>query len=862
MPERAPQAAGAVGLTMDDLSWRVLVVDASDTSRPGDLPSALASTQWQPTSAPRTLAATLAERGATPGAPGWPDLDQIDYWCRAEIPAESLAALAAGNARILLELPGLATLSEVWWNGESVCRSDNMFVGHRIDLTGRWAASNELVMRFAALGPELARRRPRPAWRTPMVSQQQLRWFRTSLLGRMPGWSPPTPVVGPWRDLTLTVQCGPTIERRHWDVTVGPEGQMRLGFAVTLHANAASPPTAVSLHLAPQSEPGNAGWCWNLSPGPDEQWTLDAAAVDLPLWHPHTHGVPELLDASLSLQFEGSASAQLLPLGAVGFRAVTLGDAGGRFALRVNGLPVFCRGACWMPASATDPHSERGVEPLLLRLRDAGVNMLRVPGNMPAPGQAFYDACDRLGILVWQELMFANMDYPEVDAAFQASVALEVDQLMSRLQGRPSVVVVCGNSEGSQQAAMWGAARPLQAPRLFTEALRAQVESALPTALYWPSSAWGGEGFPHQWNRGTTSYYGVGAYLRPIDDARRSDVSFATECLAFANVPDDATLARTPGGVGVRRHQPEWAARAPRDLGAGWDFDDVRDHYLQVVYGVDAVRLRYSDHARYLEMSRAVVGEVMTAAYSEWRRAGSTCGGALVWFLRDLWAGAGWGVLDDRARPKACFHALRRVWQPTTVVLTDEGGSGLYAHVNNDGPDALPLRLEVTAYRPDGAVAERAEAALEVGPHACEAVPLAALFDRFVDLNWAYRFGPALANVVLVSLRHAQTDRPYGRAFHFPLGQGVFAAGSPGLAATWRAVDADRVDVTVTTERFAQSVHFDIPGFLADDDYFHLEPGGRSVVRCEREPTARPQPFRGSVAALNAAVPVSITASA
>ena len=236
--------------------------------------------------------------------------------------------------------------------------------------------------------------------------------------------------------------------------------------------------------------------------------------------------------------------------------------------------------------------------------------MLRVNGCMVYEDDAFFDACDALGLLVWQDFMFANMDYPASDAGFMASVREEARQQLARWQAHPSLAVICGNSEAEQQAAMWGAPREAWAQPLFDEQLAALAGELCPGVTYWPSSAHGGA-FPHQNNVGTTSYYGVGAYLRPMEDARRAGLRFATECLAFANVPPPATLARMPGGTSLRTHHPGWKARAPRDLGAGWDFEDVRDHYLQRLYGVDPVALRSTDHERYLQLSRAVSAEVI-----------------------------------------------------------------------------------------------------------------------------------------------------------------------------------------------------------------------------------------------------------
>ena len=108
--------------------------------------------------------------------------------------------------------------------------------------------------------------------------------------------------------------------------------------------------------------------------------------------------------------------------------------------------------------------------------------------------------------------MFANMDYPDHDPGFVASATEEVRQLLGRLEGRPSTAVLCGNSEVEQQAAMWGSPRSLWAPKLFHEVLPAVARECLPDVPYWPSSAHGGA-FPHQGDAGTTSYFGVGAYL-------------------------------------------------------------------------------------------------------------------------------------------------------------------------------------------------------------------------------------------------------------------------------------------------------------------------------------------------------------
>jgi beta-mannosidase len=376
---------------------------------------------------------------------------------------------------------------------------------------------------------------------------------------------------------------------------------------------------------------------------------------------------------------------------------------------------------------------------------------------------------------------------------------------------------------------------------------------------YWPSSAHGGA-FPHQASEGTTSYYGVGAYQRPLDDARRSELAFATECLAFANIPERAALQRMPGGLATRAHHPAWKARSPRDLGAGWDFDDVRDHYLERLFGVRPDTLRYADHDRYLALGRLATAEAMAAAFTEWRRPRSRCGGALVLLLRDLWAGAGWGVVDDAGAPKACWHALRRTLAPLAVLLTDEGLNGVHAHLVNETATPRDLTLEVTAWRDGEVRVASGSTPVALAPRDARTVPLATLFDHHADLGWAWRFGPPVCEAIVATLRDAHGSA-VSQSFHFPLGWGLDARPQAdiGLAAEARLIGPDAAEVTVRTRRLAIGVHLDVPDWSADDNHFHLAPGEPRCLHIHRTGAGD---FAGTLHALNTSTAVPVEAFA
>lgn len=667
--------------------------------------------EWIAAAAPTTAAAALRAAGRWSLDGEKRDFDGQAWWFRARFDAVRGAQV--------LGLDGIATNAQVWLNGERIAHGTNMFVRHRVDVeTLLRRTGNELLIRCDPLAAALQAKRPRPRWRAPMVAHQQLRWHRTTLLGRTPGWSPPAPPVGPWREVWLDARDRLVLDSLRLRARVDQGDGL-----VDWHVEGSTPAELVV---------ARDGKAWTSRGGP-------LRIPDVAPWWPHTHGEPAVYEARLRI---GSREFALPP---IGFRTIVADTSDGGFGLRVNGEPVFCRGAVWTPLDAVSlrANGERYAA-ALAQVREAGMNMLRVAGTMVYEEDAFYEACDRAGVLVWQDFMFANMDYPVHDEAFARSVDLEVRQQLQRLHAHPCLAVLCGNSEAEQQAAMWGAPRDVWQQPLFHETLPRLCEALAPGIPYWPSSAHGGA-LPQQPDRGTSSYYGVGAYLRPLEDARLSQLKFATECLAFANVPGDATIARMPAGAAA------WKERTPRDLGAAWDFEDVRDHYLELLYGVAARQLRRSDRERYRELSRQVTGEVMARAFSEWRRPGSSCRGALVLMLRDFRPGAGWGLLDDEGAPKPCWDALKRVLQPVAVLLTDEGMNGLYAHVLNETARARRWRLRLRATLGEAVVAE-GQRDLEVAARRAVTVPCAALLDHFLDLNWSHRFGPRPCDAIVCTL--------------------------------------------------------------------------------------------------------------
>jgi beta-mannosidase len=455
----------------------------------------------------------------------------------------------------------------------------------------------------------------------------------------------------------------------------------------------------------------------------------------------------------------------------------------------------------------------------LTLLRDGGFNMIRIAGTTFYEGESFHRLCDELGLLVWQDMMFANMDYPFADAGFHELVTAEAERELSRLSKHSSTAVICGNSEIEQQAGMLGLDPMLGRGDFFGKELPAIVAQHCPGVPYIPSAPSGGDQ-PFRTRVGVANYFGVGAYLRPLDDARRAGVRFASECLAFSNVPEPERIppGMTPG-------HPAWKHGIPRDGGASWDFEDVRDHYLKTLYPVDPATLRYADLPRYLELSRVVTGEVMAEVFGEWRRPGSLCGGGIILWSADLEPGAGWGILDSTGYPKAAYWFLKRALAPQAVWMTGEGLNGVDIHAANDRAGSFHARLRVALYDRSRKVHE-AERAIVIPEHGKTTWGVEEILGHFVDASYAYRFGAPGHDLIVASLYVNTETVPLAQAFHFPAGRSVQRVPIEelgiGTQARWMADGS--LELTLCSERFASGVRIAAANALPDDSYFYLEP--------------------------------------
>ncbi|GAB4088696.1 glycosyl hydrolase 2 galactose-binding domain-containing protein [Hydrogenophaga soli] len=799
---------------------------------------------WWPATVPGTAASDLAAAGQYLASQPRP-LHDHDLWYRHNL---------TGHGPHHLRFEGLATVAEVFLDGVRLARHTHMFAPLELPVTLHGNHTLHLV--FRSLGQHLQTLKPpRARWRVAMAEPAQLRAIRTTLIGHLPSWCPPVDVVGPWQPVTL-VQPDDVTDVRLAAQLDGDTGHLRV------HLRSARALHGWQVHCHGQHAPLVAAAVAD-DPAARPLWQAQLTLPTPPRWWPLGYGPAILLDVTLCPPDTPASPAPTAPtgpdtpappllrpmgLGRVGFRDVTVDrQADGKgFQLRVNGVAVFARGAVFTPAHLLDPAHDAANQAQLHTLAHLGVNMVRLPGPLSYMGPGFFDTCDTLGLMVWQDLMLANFDYPWADPGFAADLLQELDAQVATRAGHPSLVVVCGGSEIHQQAAMLGLPEAKRRIPFLEDTLPAWCATHCPGRVVLPSTPWGGA-LPFSVREGVSHCFGVGAYERDLGDARRTAPRFAAECLALAHVPEPVSLH----ALGVPAvHHPDWKAGVPRDRHASWDFEDTRDHYLQRLFQVDPQALRRTDAQRYLALSRAVSAHVLHQTLAEWRHPGSPTAGALVFTSTDLRTGAGWGLLAVDGEPKAAAQGFAQAAQPLALLLTDEGNDGLDIHLVNDHPHAHAFTLHVALLRQGRQPVAEGSLPVQVPAHGHLSLNATEVLGAFADVTYAYRFGPPAHDAVVVTAtpEASEPSEPL-QAVHFPLGLNTDRT-ELGLSAHLVSTPQGWC-LELSTTTLARFVHIQDDSHRPRHNHFHLVPGHPRRVPLHPRPGSTPTPPQGTVHALN-----------
>ncbi|MDX3001169.1 glycoside hydrolase family 2 protein [Kribbella solani] len=608
----------------------------------------------------------------------------------------TFAWVADGNDRQELVAEGLDTVATVMLNGQELGRTANQHRSYRFDVTGVLVAGdNELVIEFE--GPVAAAEAERArngSW--PHTNHHPYNQLRKMASNFGWDWGPDVATVGIWRPIRIESWSGVRIDSvRPLAGVVGDRGVLttHVGLAWT---DSAAATVAVEVGGTRQSvtvEPGT---------GSVEIVSL-VDAVDL--WWPRGHGEQPLYDVMVTVDDDEWH-------GRVGFRTmsvnVTPDDAGTPFVLSVNGKPTYIRGANWIPDDAfvtrlTTATYRTSIQDAV----DAGMNLLRVWGGGIYESKAFYDTCDELGILVWQDFLFACAAYSE-DEPLRSEVEAEAREAVTRLSTHASLAVWNGNNENIWGYVEWSwrvplAGRPWGAG-YYLDVLPKIVAELDPRTPYTAGSPYSFGQFihPNDERHGTMHIWDVWNQV-DYTTYRKYKPRFASE-FGFQGPPAWSTLTSVvhdapldPYGEQMLVHQKAFEGNLKLERGLGehlpkwkniddWHWTTQLNQARAVAYGIEHFRSLFPLNT-----------------------------GAVVWQLNDNWPVVSWAAVDGHGIKKPLWFALKRVYADRLLTVQPRE-DGLVVAAHNDTDESWSTEVTVTrrSTARGGAVLAREIFALEV----------------------------------------------------------------------------------------------------------------------------------------------------
>ncbi|EGK01796.1 beta-mannosidase [Dysgonomonas gadei] len=737
---------------------------------------------------------------------------------------------------IRLHFMGLDTYVHVYLNGESILEGDNMFREWKVDIKDKVKRKdNKLEVLFRSPIKEDI-----PKWDAlpfqyptgPDQSQQGGIFNKTvSTFARKAGyhygwdWGPRLVTSGIWRPVYLEAWNDVKIE----DVFIEQKEVSSKTARITAHAELLSDKDLADVKVIIKDKNNNTVYGTKdleLKKG------INTVSVDFTidnprLWWSNGLGEPNLYEFTTIIDLKSATvDTKNIRTGIRSIKVVNETDKdGASFYFVLNGVPVFAKGANYIPSDNFLPRVTR--EKYRKTIQDAvdvNMNMLRVWGGGTYEEDYFYDLCDENGIMVWQDFMFACSMYPS-EGAYLENVKYEAIDNIKRLRNHPSISVWCGNNEAYDGWFGWGRredytkqnpeyARIMwkQYADLFHKLLPDMVAQYAPESFYWPSSPYGLPGQGCDDKHGDRHYWGVWHGKHPIAQYNTEKSRFFSE-YGFQSFPEFES---------VKIYAPkkeDWAITSEvmmEHQRAGTYANNLIEEYLLNEYQ------KPKDFESFLYMNQVLQGDAIKIAMEAHRRNMPYCMGTLFWQHNDCWPVASWSSRDYYGRWKAQHYFAREAYKDVLVSPIAKDNK-LDIYIVSDRLTESKGTLNLKIIKLDGHIIDSRKLNITIPKNTSKNVFTASVNDLLK--------GTAKNDVVI----HAELTDNKGNIYknnYFLLQQKNINFPQANISKTVKPVN-EGYEVSLSSDNFARAVFMSVEGIdnFFENNYFDILPGQVTVVK-------------------------------
>jgi beta-mannosidase len=819
-----------------DGAWEVRIDPADDAAEAHPKEA-----QWFPARVPGSVQQDLIAAGRVPDPFKGINEARIQWagltsWQFRRVIDVTPAMLARDHVELVFD--GLDTFASVSLNGRQLLAADNAHRRWRVDAKAALKAGrNELIVRIASpirtLQPMvLAEANPLPgeydsAFGDEPKGKQTSPYIRKPKYQYSWDWGPRLVNIGLWRPVRIEAWDEARIDGFRVDQEALNDAEARLVARWRIVAGVPAKVTLRARVTGPDGKQVEVSRVANLAVG--ENWISAPLTVEKPQrWWPAGYGAQPLYAVEATLDAGGTTEDRVTQR--IGLRTTEFIRKDGSFGFRINGVPIFAKGANLIPF---DNFPSRVGEPqmrqILTSARDANMNMIRVWGGGYYLDDAFYRMADEMGLMIWQDFMFGGSITPP-DAGFRENVRVEAEEQVERLQPHPSVVGWAGGNEVLSGWENWSDRKAFKKrigadeqerigtgmAVLFDRVLREAVTKNAPGTPYWPGSPSSDYEGPTDTDKdGDRHFWDVWSGSKPVERYLDSCPRFMSE-YGFQGMPDLSTIRGFAGKGPLAIDSPVLKAHQKFLAGEG-------NGRLQLY--LDQRLRKPRDFADLVYLTQVNQAQAIDMAARHHRGCRPVTLGSLYWQLNDTWPAISWASVDYNGQWKLLHYAARRFFAPQAIVAEHKDGATRVALVS-DATTPIAAEWRVRAFDMAGRLLGTKGAAVTLEPLGAQEAASIADTELFTGADAKASFAVAELLIDGRSVSRTVVERALPKDMAYPV---------PALTTRWEGKR-----VTITAGSLARAVMLDFGDLAAQpsDDGFDLLAGESVTIDIRSDATA------------------------
>ncbi|MFZ0389683.1 MAG: hypothetical protein WAN36_04415, partial [Calditrichia bacterium] len=562
--------------------------------------------------------------------------------------------------KLYLVCEGLDTIAEIYLNGRRLGAAENMFRCYDFLISNFISEKqNQLQIRFQS--PLKYVREQQQRFNIPGISRHHERvHIRKAQYSFGWDWGPAFPAMGIWKPIYIEQRSSARIQSVRFQTLEFKKDSAIVEFRMNLQGNITDA-SGISLLL----QAGGQKLQWESEMGEEHEIQKKIAVSSPKLWQPNGEGEANLYTVTVTLLGRHNDPLDKWQ-GQVGIRTIELqteSDEKPDFRLLVNGKPLFIKGANWIPADSFIPRIKpEKYRALLQQAKLAGMNMIRVWGGGIYEQDIFYRICDELGLLVWQDYMFACGAYPEHEH-FLRNVEAEVRQNLLRLQHHPSVALWCGNNENEW---IWfrEKSKPVETMpgfQIFHRLIPQMLQELDAGRPYWPSSPFGREADPNAATSGNRHQWDIWSRWVDYTEVVKDHSLFVTE-FGFQAPANFRTLKKAIRPSEFYPQSPLFKFHNKQEEGSERLF-----HFLEGHLPVP------NETRDFIYLTQLNQGFALKTCLEYWRFRWPQTAGSIIWQLNDCWPVSSWSLIDSGLQPKLAWYFVKACFSPVIARIVRQG---------------------------------------------------------------------------------------------------------------------------------------------------------------------------------------------